>query len=245
MTSTFLNNIKINRIHPDKESEIWFSEISEITQSLLCDKTVYDSSQIKNILFSKDHFSISFLSGDEIDTLNGFKAMKKQIEWMSGRYLIKLMIKYHFFHDLPLEKINLAYLDEGAPFLTCDPDIPFSISHSNNYAVAVCCKNRKKTVGIDIEKITEKTDTLFLKTAFTKKEISYLQDNAASVFRNWTIKEAYLKYIKKGFNESLHNVEIIGNDIWHNKTRIKVNVFSTLISENYILSLVSKGNGHL
>ena len=77
-----------------------------------------------------------------------------------------------------------------------------------------------------------------MKTAFTQNEIEYLNDDATRVFKNWTIKEAYLKYIKKGFNESLHSVEVINDEIRHNKKKIKVDVYSTFI-DDYVLSLVS------
>ncbi len=78
-----------------------------------------------------------------------------------------------------------------------------------------------------------------MKTAFTQNEIAHLKDDAAQIFKNWTIKEAYLKYIKKGFNESLHRVEVINNEILHNNNKINVDMFSTFINDDYVLSLVS------
>ncbi len=193
---------------------------------------------MRNRVFDKEDFRQSFLNSDEINTINGFKALKKQLEWISGRYLIKLMIQYNFSLHLPLNQITISYLDEGAPFLTHDPDIPVSLSHSNNYTAAAFCRNKTKTIGIDIEKIAKKPDIWFLKTAFTQNEIIHLEDNADSIFKNWTIKEAYLKQIKKGFNESLHKVEVIDKEIWHNKKQINIDVYSTFI-DDYVLSLVS------
>jgi 4'-phosphopantetheinyl transferase len=239
MTSIFQNNLKINTFFPKPELVIWYVKISRIMQSILYKKSLPDSKLKKNRFFGKDDFSKSFLNHDELKILNGFKALKKQIEWISGRYLTKLMIQYNFYPVLPLDEINLSYLDEGAPFLNHDPGLPFSISHSNEYTATACCKKRTKIIGVDVEKITEKPNAGFLKTAFTKNEILHLEDNAVSIFKNWTIKEAYLKYIKKGFNENLYNVEVIDNKIWHNQTKINVDIYSTMINENYILSLVS------
>ncbi|MEN8211576.1 MAG: 4'-phosphopantetheinyl transferase superfamily protein [Thermodesulfobacteriota bacterium] len=238
MTSIFPNNIKINILCPKKEVIIWYARIPKIIESIFHKKSLPDFKQMKNRIFDKEDFIQSFLNKDEINTLNGFKALKKQIEWISGRYLIKLMIQYNFLQHLPLNQITISYLDEGAPFLTHDPDIPVSLSHSNNYTAAACCLSRGKAIGIDIEKIAKKPDAWFLKTAFTKKEILHLEDNADSIFKNWTIKEAYLKQIKKGFNESLHKVEVIDNEIWHNKKQINIDVYSTFIND-YVLSLVS------
>ena len=221
-----------------REVIIWYVRIPGIIESIFHKGSLHDTKQMRNRIFNKEDFKQSFLNRDEINTINGFKAMKKQIEWISGRYLIKLMIQYNCLQHLPLNQITISYLDEGAPFLTHDPDIPVSLSHSNNYTAAACCKSREKTIGIDIEKIAKKPNAWFLKTAFTKNEIIHLEDNAESIFKNWTIKEAYLKQIKKGFNESLHKVEVIDNEIWHNKKQINIEVYSTFI-DDYVLSLVS------
>ena len=78
-----------------------------------------------------------------------------------------------------------------------------------------------------------------MKIAFTQDEILNLKDDAVEIFRAWTIKEAYLKYIKKGFNESLHRVEVINNEIRHNNKKINVDIYSTIIDDDYVLSLVS------
>jgi len=192
-----------------------------------------------NESFQKDDFIAPFFSNEEIGTINGFRALKKQREWISGRYLIKYMIQQLFLESASFDQITLSYLDQGAPFLTSDPAIPISLSHSNDYTAAACCIDKEKTLGIDIEKIAEKPDVYFMRTAFTQNEILNLKDDALEIFKNWTIKEAYLKYIKKGFNESLHKVEVINNEILHNNNKINVDVFSTIINDDYVLSLVS------
>jgi 4'-phosphopantetheinyl transferase len=189
--------------------------------------------------FQQNDFIKPFLNDGEIDTINNFKALKKQIEWISGRYLIKQMIHHTFLKSLSPDQITLSYLDQGAPFLTHHPDIPVSLSHSNDYTAVACCKNKHQTIGVDIEKITKKPDANFMKIAFTQNEILNLKDDAVEIFKNWTIKEAYLKYIKKGFHESLHRVEVINNRIRHNKEKIDVDVYSTFIDDDYVLSLVS------
>ncbi|MCP4671805.1 MAG: 4'-phosphopantetheinyl transferase superfamily protein [Desulfobacula sp.] len=233
------NNINIRTISPKPGIFIWYARIPRIMQLIFHKDSLPDSRQMRNITFDKSHFSQSFLNDEEISIINGFKAVKKQIEWISGRYLIKLMIQNIFSKTLPLDEITISYLDEGAPFLTHAPYIPISLSHSNNFTAAGCCMDKTRILGIDIEKIGTKPDKGFLKIAFTKKEISHLADNAAPVFKNWTIKEAYLKYIKKGFNENLHRVEVIDNEIWHNQNRVNVDIYSTMIDDNYILSLVA------
>ena len=41
------------------------------------------------LVFDNDAFCESFLSPDEIGIVNGFKALKKQVEWIAGRYAVK------------------------------------------------------------------------------------------------------------------------------------------------------------
>ncbi len=239
MTSMFQNEININTLSPKPGVTIWYSKIPEIIQLIFCKNKYHNFRPMVNEIFQKDDFLTPFLSNEEIDTINGFKALKKQIEWISGRYLIKRMIQDIFLSHVPLNEITISYLEEGAPYLTDFPDIPISLSHSNDVTITACSKQKTKVLGIDVEKISKKPDANFLKIAFTKREISNLKDNTAQIFTNWTIKEAYLKFIQKGFNESLQNVEVIHNQIWHNNVKVDVDVFSDLIDSEYVFSLVS------
>jgi len=239
MISSSQNGIKIHMLRPDSGIIIWYAKIPDIVHSVLTKNRFGSLKMPQSETFQKHDFTKIFLSDEERITINGFRALKKQIEWMSGRYLIKSMIQTTFLKRVPLDQITLSYLDQGAPFLTHHADIPVSLSHSNDYTAVACSKDNDQTFGIDIEKITQKPDIHFLKTAFTQNEIMNLKDDAVEIFKHWTLKEAYLKYIKKGFNESLHNVEVINSEIWHNHKKAMVNVMSTVIDSNYILSVVS------
>ncbi len=244
MTSSLQNKIHINTLSPKSGITIWYAGIPDITQSVFSKNRYHNFKShtfrtVVNETFQKDNFTRPFLSDGEIATINSFKALKKQIEWISGRYLIKQMVHHIFLEDLSLDQITLSYLEQGAPFLTHHPDIPVSLSHSNDYTTVACCKNKDQTIGVDIEKITKKPDASFMKIAFTQDEILNLKDDAVEIFKAWTIKEAYLKYIKKGFNESLHRVEVINNEIRHNNKKINVDIYSTIIDGDYVLSFVS------
>jgi len=239
MGSIFKNKVCIKTLSAKPGIKIWYAKIPEIIYSIFKKKSRFDLRAKSNELFRRQDLIKPFLSYEEINTINGFKAFKKQIEWISGRFLIKHLIQDLSFPNASLDQIIISYFDQGAPFLSTHPDLSVSLSHSNDYATAACCKNENQTLGIDIEKITKKPDAYFLKIAFTKNEILYLKNDAVQIFKNWTIKEAYLKYIKKGFNESLQRVEVINNEIFHNSIKIDVDVFSTFIDDDYVLSLVS------
>jgi len=238
MVSIPQNKLLVNTLSPKPGITIWYCKIPDITDSILSTPVQKNFRTVMDKLFQKNNFIKPFFNDEEISAINSFKALKKQIEWISGRVLIKQMLHYFFLKTIPLDQITLSYLEQGAPFVTQRPYIPISLSHSNDYTTAACCKDKGQIIGIDIEKIAKKPDIFFLKTAFTHNEISHLENNTDQIFKNWTIKEAYLKYIKKGFNESLHSVEVINDEIWHNKKKISVDVYSTFI-DDYVLSLVS------
>ncbi len=233
------NELCINTLSPKPGITIWYSRIPDIIDLILCNGNYHNFRPMVNEIFQKDNFIRPFLSEAELHSVNGFKALKKQMEWICGRYLVKQMVAHFFLKDTPLDQITLSYLDEGAPFVSSRPRIPVSLSHSNDYTAAACNFDTIHPIGIDIEKIAQMPDPYFLNTAFTQNELTTLEKNAPSVFKNWTIKEAYLKYIKKGFNESLHKVEVIHDEIFHHHIKAHVEIFSHTIASGYILSLVS------
>lgn len=228
----------INTLSPEPGIAIWYSRIPDIIALILRNANYHNFKPMVNEIFKKNDFTQSFLSETELHVVNSFKALKKQVEWISGRYLIKKMVSHFFLSDTPLDKITLSYLDEGAPFVSGLPHIPVSLSHSNEYTAVACNFGTARPIGIDIEIIARMPDLPFLNTAFTQNELLFLERNAPCVFKNWTIKEAFLKYIKKGFNESLHKVEVIHGEIFHHHIKADVDIFSHTIDSGYILSLV-------
>jgi len=79
-----------------------------------------------------------------------------------------------------------------------------------------------------------------LSVAFSDREQT-LSENSSwqGVYKNWTLKEAYLKYIREGFHESLKKVEVIGNSIIHNGIHLNhLNIYTGILSETYRLSAV-------
>ncbi len=189
--------------------------------------------------FTPDDFIHPFLCPAELETVNRFKSLKKQIEWMAGRRLVKEMVGSAMAERINSSKITIAYQDEGAPFLPLYPEIQISITHSGRYAAVALCCDKNRTLGLDLEKIGPPPDTGFMKLAFTQREREDTGGDPQKIFRNWTLKEAYLKYIKRGFNESLHQVEIHGDVILHRGTRANINMYCATIGQEYAISLIT------
>jgi 4'-phosphopantetheinyl transferase len=195
---------------------------------------------LKNITIDETVLKQSFLSPEEIEVLNGFKTIKKQIEWMCGRFAIKTLVSSCQSSCIHYQDIAIAYEEQGAPFLKNFPALSISISHSHDYAVGGISLNKDIEIGLDIEKIQRKDLNCFMSVAFTQKERLYLPgDSYSKIYRNWTIKEAYLKYIKKGFNESLKKIEILDEKIFYDNTPLTdVKIVSKTIDKVYAFTLV-------
>ncbi len=215
--------------------------IPSVLKQLFQDKPElrHDSRQ-KNQIFCQENFSTPVLSANELARLNTFKILKKQTEWLCGRYAVKTLFQTVISSDTPFQDIVLDREEQGAPFIASHPHIPISISHSSQYAAAVLSPNPDISLGMDLEKIGEKPDEHFLKIAFTPAEISTMDKTAQGIFHQWTQKEAYLKLIKKGFHEGLSKVEIIHDNFFHKGKLQHVHSWSRKIHDNYIFSLVWK-----
>jgi len=192
------------------------------------------------ISFNARDFSESFLGPDEIITLNRFKALKKQVEWMAGRYAAKLLARQFINSHPSLDSTRVAYRAKGAPYLANAPSLSLSISHSWDYAVAGLGLNPARILGLDLEKIRPESRKTLLRTAFTARETDALSpmDNEA-LFLRWTAKEAYLKYIGQGFHESLKRIEILDNTIFHHARPVpSLTLHSHLFLPAYAFSMV-------
>ncbi len=197
-----------------------------------------DGPSMKSRTFNPPMFEVPFLSEDELIQVNRFKALKKQMEWICGRFAMKRLAGDILDLSIPLDQIRIDYREKGAPYLTQFPEIPVSLSHSGDYTAAAITQDRQMTLGIDIEKIGNMPDQGFMKTAFTKEEIQHMPADARSVFRHWTMKEAFLKYLGLGFNESLHHVAVIKDQIYHCEKIQAIHIWSRFLNDPYVVSLV-------
>ena len=122
-------------------------------------KTMHDPDRFHDFVtrryqkFTPDDFIHPFLNPVELETVNRFKSLKKQIEWMTGRCLVKEMVKQATTKTKKLSDINIAHQDEGAPFLPLYPEIQISITHSGRYAAVALCCEKNRSLGLDLEEI--------------------------------------------------------------------------------------------
>ena len=118
---------------------------------------------------------------------------KRDREHIAGIELCRGMIKKHFGTEFD----SFIYNDNGKPLVDKE-GIFFNTSHSKGRVV---CAISDKPVGVDIEKLTEKSSEEienFAKRYFVENEILALElENYSSVafYEIWTKKEAYSKML--------------------------------------------------
>lgn len=192
----------------------------------------------KNRFFEPSDTLLNFLSPEEIASVNRFKTLKKQIEWMAGRYLLKIMAARYLAPGHLLSSIAIGIHPQGSPYLAGFPGTDISLSHAGGMAAAALCTRRSLSIGIDVEPIPTRLSHPFMITAFSERERRHLKMDPQTTIVNWTRKEAFLKYIKQGFNESLHKVEVLGDTIWYHGIPNHVQVRTRIIGGDYALSVV-------
>lgn len=117
------------------------------------------------------------------------------------------LVKYALNKEYGL-KGNLLWTYEkyGKPRLSDISDIHFNISHSGDW-IAVCVGTIP--MGVDIEKVRDNIH--IVNKVFSQTEVetinSMTNGNAIDYFiKQWTIKEAYTKYLGKGINKDFSEI---------------------------------------
>lgn len=151
-----------------------------------------------------------WLAPGEREIVNGFKSLKRQVEWLAGRLAVKTLVAACFDSGLGAIAVTVSREPGGAPFLPAFPDHCVSITHAGRFAVAALGLDPSIGVGIDLERLPIPSDPAFLGLAFSARERAVLDpSDPEELARAWTLKEAYLKYIRRGFDQRLHRVELL------------------------------------
>ncbi len=239
----FAKEIQIN-----DDTRIYFGNIHDIFLKTTGEELQQNYAVMGPCRMSQEKLE-NWFSSDEIGKILGFKSLKKQAEWIAGRYLVKNSVIV-MYPDLNSPEIEVQYKSEGAPYIFKFPEIPFSLSHSGKYSVIIISKNLKSMAAVDMEEIIPKNINSIAKVAFTENErMQFSQINNADYavhdmlhlskfYEIWTGKEAYLKFIGRGFHEPLKNIEIIGSCVFHNGIIQNLNLFSFVFDNHFVSYIV-------
>ena len=138
----------------------------------------------------------SVLSERENAFFQTLKLHKRKTEWLGGRLALKRVVSAHV--RLPIQAIEiLPHAENGKPQLLIGGErsmLPFSITHSNGYAVAAIAP-QAQYIGIDLEKIAPRINA-WKTDFFHPTELTGEGDEFLTTL--WTQKEAIVKLLGTG-----------------------------------------------
>ena len=151
---------------------------------------------IDNKEYTEEHIKplLGYISTESAMKIKGFRFFKDKLRTLYG----ELAARYMCAGDgISPSQLVMARGEYGKPYFT-NTDLKFNISHSGKYIVCAVCDGE---VGVDIEEIT-KTDLSLARNIFMPSEQKYIQsskDKIKAFYEIWTAREAYMKYVGKGF----------------------------------------------
>ena len=144
----------------------------------------------------------------ELDFYNRLKIQKRKTEWLGGRLALKKLLATYTGRPLTDFSI-LVPVGVGKPVITAEGGevhIPFSLTHSNGFAVAAIAPD-KKYIGIDLEKIASRI-RVWKTDFFHPAELSQEDDTFLTAL--WTQKEAVVKLLGSGLTINTFDVRLVG-----------------------------------
>lgn len=138
----------------------------------------------------------SVLSQRENAFFQTLKLPKRKTEWLGGRLALKRVVSKYTRMSLQAIEI-LPHAENGKPQLLIGGErsrLPFSITHSNGYAVAAIAP-QAQYMGIDLEKIAPRINA-WKQDFFHPTELIGEGDEFLTTL--WTQKEALLKLLGIG-----------------------------------------------
>jgi len=145
------------------------------------------------------------LANDERERASRFKFPAPRDQYIISRALLRKTLGRY----LRVEALDVRFRTtaNGKPELAGSSDFQFNLSHTDGATAIAIARSRR--VGIDVERIKEKTEVMELATRFfSAREVQWLRsqpvaEHNSSFFSCWTAKEAYIKAHGQGLSMPL------------------------------------------
>ncbi len=150
-----------------------------------CILGIWNITEDYNNLYSKLN-----LLPEEIEILNNFKNEPRKMEWLSVRVLLR---------EVAGKELNIIYNGNHKPLIKGN-SYQISISHSHNLSAIMLSRNRR--VGIDLEFISDRINSITHKFINEEELITEDQNQRnMHLYIHWCAKEALYKICdKKGID---------------------------------------------
>ena len=153
------------------------------------------------------------LSDDEIERAQRYKFSRDRRRFVAARAFLRKTLGGYL--AAPPSELEFAYGRYGKPELLAshnEATLEFNLSHSGELALLAVTTDRR--VGIDVERIDEKTDVKAIALRFfstaenTALDKIPAEDRDFSIYCGWTRKEAFLKAIGCGLARPLDKFDV-------------------------------------
>ncbi|HSC75989.1 MAG TPA: 4'-phosphopantetheinyl transferase superfamily protein [Pseudomonadales bacterium] len=142
-------------------------------------------------------------TADEQQRANNMTSLRRQCEWLAGRALLRQCLAHYTGQD----SLGLVFdkTESGKPFLDIHAAPVFNLSHGPGWIA--CAVAQADNIGIDIdsEARRNRTDEIAARYFHPLEQAELAQtgdeqERKQLFFRQWTLKEAYIKAIGETIN---------------------------------------------
>lgn len=183
----------------------------------------------------------SILETEEQVRANRYYLAKDRNRFVICRGVLKLLLSR--FTGLRPKAVVLQKSDFQKPFLSSGFEIKFNVSHTDTYGLIAIGETE---LGIDLEFMDENYGfETILPRVFNKADLKRIDNDAnplRKLFTYWTRKEAFVKAIGKGIDDSIIEIPVHNGNHSINKYLLhglegNMNVYTFNVSESHIGSI--------
>jgi len=180
---------------------------------------------------------------------------------LCGRLMLRLAT--HLLTAKDNQQIQLCRTDRGRPYVKDHPEVHLNISHAGKYTIlaAQTSQNDAFMIGTDIMPLKDsridRTENFFrlMNRQFTDSEWKVIkgfeseEEQLASFYRHWSLKESYVKAVGTGLNIDLRTINFKINTAFSKDleiirdTKVEVNgvlenwSFEEMLYDNHAISV--------
>jgi 4'-phosphopantetheinyl transferase len=176
---------------PDTEAHVWHADLE------------MPASQVDSLY--------GLLDRAEQDRASRFRVRLPREEFVGSHAFLRSVLGKYL--EMNPHEVQFQPTKNGKPELAEGGNLRFNLSHTQKAAVVALV--RKRSVGVDVERIREDTEAMELaERFFSAAEVEWLRsqppsETVSSFFTCWTAKEAYMKARGTGLSAPLSGFTVI------------------------------------
>jgi len=164
---------------------------------------------------------LSWLTPEEVERADRFRVATARNQHVVGRGMARKLLARAAAGDRDSDgdgqnretfsptDIVFSFSQFGKPFVVAPEPLvrPFNVAHTDAMVLFADC--RGGSVGVDVERISRRTDVALAERYFAKPEVEYVRDHVdaemklRAFLRVWTLKESFIKAIGTGLSMPL------------------------------------------